>query len=197
MGLAREYKAHILLGSIFERSAGQRVYNTSVLVDPAGRIRAKYRKINLFYACIDDKIYRESDRFLAGRHRVMAPVAGFKLGLSICYDLRFQGIYRHYAAAGANVLSAPSCFTKITGTAHWEILLRARAIESLAYVLAPNQVGKDLRGVEAYGNSMIVSPWGEIIARGSAEGQEIIFGRIDLEEVKKARRKLPGVLGGL
>lgn len=195
MTMARQFRASILIGSLFERGTGHKVYNTSVLIDPAGRISAKYRKINLFYACLGDKILRESERFLSGRQKVAAPVGEFKVGLSICYDLRFGLLYGHYAALGVNVLTVPSCFTKITGQAHWEILVRARAIEALAYVLAPNQTGKDTRGVEAYGHSLIVSPWGEILAMGSAKGTEIIEAIMDMNEVRKARSKLPGVIG--
>ena len=116
------------------------------------------------------------------------------MGLSICYDLRFPDLYQNYARRGVEILTAPSCFTKKTGEAHWETLLRARAIENLSYVLAPNQTGDDMRGMHAHGHSMIISPWGEIIARGSAEGQEIVFGEINIEEVRKARQILPGII---
>ncbi len=116
------------------------------------------------------------------------------MGLSICYDLRFPELYQNYARKGVEILTVPSCFTKKTGEAHWETLLRARAIENLSYVLAPNQVGIDARGMRAYGHSMIISPWGEVIACGSGVGQEIIFGEIDFEEIRKARSILPGII---
>ena len=192
--LAKKYKASILLGSIIEKSRGTRAYNTSVFINAHGAIGAKYRKIHLFDARIGDKIIRESDCFRPGRSRTKVNVGHFRAGLSICYDLRFPGLYRDYAQSGVEVLTIPSCFTRRTGEAHWEALLRARAIENLSYVLAPNQVGTDDRGMKAHGHSMIISPWGEIIAQGSAEGQEIVFGEIDIEEVRKARQILPGIV---
>ncbi len=194
-GLARRTAVSILAGSIYERQ-GQRLYNTSVLINPLGNVEAKYRKIHLFDACIDDKIIRESDSFAAGRRQAMGSVGKFKIGLSVCYDLRFPDLYRRYGRQGANVLTVPACFTRHTGEAHWEPLVRARAIENLSYVLAPNQVGVGARGIEAFGNSMIVSPWGEILARGSDNKEEVIFGDLDMGEVYAARKKLPGVLHG-
>lgn len=192
--LAQKYKAAFLLGSVLEKTSSNRAYNTSVFIDSSGGIAAKYRKIHLFDARIGDKMVREADYFLAGRRPVMGKVGEFKVGFSICYDLRFPDLYQHYARKGAEILTVPSCFTRKTGEAHWEPLLRARAIENLAYVLAPNQVGMDARGMQAHGHSMIISPWGEIIAQGSAEGQEIVFGEINLEEVRKARQVLPGIV---
>jgi predicted amidohydrolase len=192
--LAKKYKASFLLGSILEKASGPKAFNTSVLIDPRGKIVAKYRKIHLFDACIGDKIVKESDSFQPGRGLATSKIGNLRLGLSICYDLRFPDLYKNYARRGVEILTVPSCFTKKTGEAHWETLLRARAIENLAYVLAPNQVGTDARGMQAYGNSMIISPWGEIIARGSGGKQETIFGEISLEEVKKARSTLPGII---
>jgi predicted amidohydrolase len=192
--LAKKHNVSFLLGSILEKAQGSLAYNTSVFIDPRGTITAKYRKINLFNACIGDKIIREADCFRAGRRPATATIGEFKVGLSICYDLRFPGLYQNYARRGVHILTVPSCFTKKTGDAHWEVLLRARAIENLAYVLAPNQVGSDARGVRSYGHSMIISPWGEIIARGSATAQEIIFGEVKMEEIRKARQVLPGVI---
>ncbi len=192
--LARRHKVHILIGSVFEKSAGtSKAYNTSILINAEGKPAAKYRKIHLFDARIGDKIICESDCFLAGKSPALTAAAGFKTGLSVCYDLRFPEGYRHYCRQGAHILTVPSCFTKKTGQAHWEILLRARAVENLAYVLAPNQVGADYRGVEAYGNSMIVSPWGEVIARGSSNKEEVIYGEITMAEIEKARAILPGI----
>jgi len=192
--LAKTYKASILLGSIIEKTKGLRAYNTSVFISPKGEITAKYRKIHLFDARIGDKIIRESDCFKAGRQLTTVNVGSFKTGLSICYDLRFPKMYRDYAGRGAQMLTIPSCFTRKTGEAHWETLLRARAIENLSYVLAANQVGTDDRGMQAHGHSMIISPWGEIIAQGSGTAQEIVYGDIDIEEVRKARQILPGII---
>ena len=192
--LAKKHRVSFLLGSILEKTTSQHVYNTSVFIDSSGTIAAKYRKINLFDACIGDKIIRESDTFKAGRRPTTAVVGEFRMGLSICYDLRFPALYQQYARRGVEILAIPSCFTKKTGQDHWETLLRARAIETLSYVLAPNQIGIDARGMQAYGHSMIVAPWGEVIARGSHDAQEIIFGEVNIEEVRKARRVLPGII---
>ncbi|MDE1921257.1 MAG: carbon-nitrogen hydrolase family protein [Candidatus Omnitrophica bacterium] len=192
--LAQKYKACLLLGSIIEKAGAGYAYNTSVVIDSGGSISAKYRKIHLFDARLGDKIIREAGSFLPGNKITTVKIGEFRAGLSICYDVRFPGLYQRYARRGVEVLTVPSCFTKKTGQAHWETLLRARAIENLAYVLAPAQVGTDGRGIEAHGHSMIVSPWGEVTACGSPKGQEIVFGQIDLREVKKARQSLPGII---
>lgn len=195
-GLAKKHNVSILLGSLIEKSAKPFAYNTSVLIGPSGKIEVKYRKIHLFDARIGDKIIRESDFFRSGREPGVAKTGDFLMGLSVCYDLRFPLLYQKYAMRGVDILTVPSCFTKKTGEAHWEPLLRARAIENLAYVLAPNQIGADAKGIQTYGNSMIISPWGEILARGSESKQEIIFGDIHREEIRKARDILPGIIGG-
>jgi len=192
--LARSYKASVLLGSMLEKAKRGHVYNTSVFIDPHGQITSKYRKIHLFDASLGDNRIKEADIFLSGRRYMTAKAGEFRVGLSICYDLRFPGLYQNYSRRGVEILTVPSCFTKQTGQAHWEVLLRARAIENLCYVLAPNQVGENAQGIRAYGNSMVVSPWGEVLARGSAEAQEIIFADIDLEQVRSARSILPGIL---
>ena len=191
LALAAGHKAFILIGSVLERASNNKFYNTSVLINDQGSIGAKYRKIHLFDARIGDTIIKESDYFIPGSRGAMARARGFTAGLSICYDLRFPDLYRRYGRLGADVLTVPSCFTKKTGQAHWETLLRARAIENLSYVLAPNQVGAGARGVEAYGNSMIVSPWGQVQARGSGDREEIVYGEINKAEIIKARAILP------
>lgn len=199
--LAKKYDVCFLLGSILEKAPNAHVYNTSVFMGPHGKRIAKYRKIHLFDARIGDKTVVEADCFRAGTRPVTVTIPAdrrgrgeFRMGLSICYDLRFPGLYQNYARKGVEILTVPSCFTKETGEAHWETLLRARAIENLSYVLAPNQVGSDARGMQAYGHSMIISPWGEVIARGSGAGQEIIFGDINMDEIRKARQILPGII---
>ncbi len=192
--LAKYHKAYILAGSILETASNGKAYNTSVLINPQGRVIAKYRKIHLFDARLGDKIIKESQCFNPGELPVTATVEEFKAGLSICYDLRFSDLYAQYAKKKAGLLFVPACFTRKTGEAHWEVLLRARAIENLAYVIAPNQVGEDFRGVASYGNSMIISPWGEVIARGSTERQEIIYGDISVDQVAQARSILPGII---
>lgn len=192
--LAKFHKAYILAGSILESASNGKAYNTSVLINPAAKIIAKYRKIHLFDARLGDKIIKESQCFNPGKLPVTATLGDFKAGLSVCYDLRFPGLYGQYAKKRADLLFVPSCFTQKTGAAHWEVLLRARAIENLSYVLAPNQVGSDFRGVASYGNSMIVSPWGEVIARASGDKQEIIYGDISVDQVTQARNILPGII---
>ena len=139
------------------------------------------------------KKIKESDYFLSGKQIALTRVKDFNLGMSICYDLRFPELYRHYFGRGAEILTVPSAFTAKTGQAHWESLLRARAIENLAYVLAPNQVGTDSKGILSHGHSMIVSPWGEIIARASNDKEEIIYGVISHDNISKARAILPGI----
>lgn len=193
--LAKKYQANILLGSILEKTTDpKKMYNTSVLINAQGKVAAKYRKIHLFDARLGDKIVREADCFKAGTKKVMAKVEDFSVGMSICYDLRFADLYQHYARQGANVLVVPSCFMKATGQAHWQALLQARAIENLSYVLAPNQVGLDGQGMPAYGHSMIISPWGEIIAQGSLDKEAIITADITLEKIQEARTKLPSLI---
>ncbi len=192
--LAAKYKIHILLGSIWEKAAGRKAFNSSVLLNDQGKILAKYRKIHLFDARLGDTIIQEADCFCPGTKGAMATVNGWKVALSVCYDLRFPDMYRDYAQKGADIILIPSCFTKTTGQAHWEVLLRARAIENLSYVLAPNQVGSDKRGVMAYGNSMAIGPWGDVMIRASADKEEIVYAQLNRAVVKQARRKLPGII---
>lgn len=194
MEIAKKYKAFILCGSIYEKIKGNtRVYNASVLIGPTGCIVAKYRKINLFDAVLGRKKIRESEKIKAGAKIALTKVKTFKAGLTVCYDLRFPGLYQKYAARGAHVLCVPSVFTKKTGEAHWETLLRARAIENLCYVLAPNQIGKDARGVESYGNSMVVDPWGKILARASGDKEEVLFADISMKTVERVKKILPSL----
>jgi len=188
MDVAKTCKVVILAGSVCERIPGKKkTYNTSVLIDATGQAAAQYRKIYLFDALIGKTRVKESQHFCAGRRMVMAKIGSWKAGLSICYDLRFPELYQKYAKAGADILCVPSAFTRVTGRAHWEALLRARAIENLCYVLAPNQIGKDGRGVANYGNSMIVDPWGKVLARASGDKEEIIYARLDKRMLKEAR----------
>lgn len=192
--LAKKYKAAFVLGSILEKATCDHAYSTSVFIDPLGHITARYRKMHLFDARLGRHVIKEADHLLAGRRLMTARAGEFRVGLSICYDLRFPGLYQNYGRRGVDILTVPSCFTKKTGEAHWEVLLRSRAIENLCYVLAPNQVGKSGQSTQAYGHSMIISPWGQVIAQGSAQAQEIILAEIDLAEVRKARAILPGVV---
>lgn len=193
MDLAARKKIFILAGSIIERADEKnKAYNTSVMIDPKGRIQARYRKIHLFDAKIRSASFKESKIFKAGTRSVLAKVGEFTIGMSVCYDLRFPDLYQVYRRAGAHLLSIPSCFTQTTGRAHWEILLRARAVETQTFVLAPNQVGKDARGIVSYGNSMVIGPWGEVLVRGSGNKEEILFANVSLQDIKKSQKILPG-----
>lgn len=189
--LAKMYGVYILAGSIFEQATSKKAYNTSVLISPSGKILSQYRKINLFNACIGKNVICEADHFMSGQKSASTRVEGFQVGLSICFDLRFPELYRAYFKKGVQIITVPSAFTQKTGEAHWEILLRARAIENQAFVLAPNQVGEDHRGVKTYGNSMVVDPWGRILARGSGDREEIIFADISLDHIHDVQKILP------
>jgi len=198
MSLARKYKVCILAGSILEKSNRKdKVYNTSILINTQGEIAAKYRKIHLFDAVIGKKKIKESDYLLPGKTTAkttaMTNIGRFHVGLTICYDLRFPDLYQNYTKRGAHILCVPSAFTKKTGQPHWEILLRARAVENMCYVLAPNQIGKDSRGIPSYGHSMIINPWGEILARASGDREEIIFADLSFDAMKEKRKILPAM----
>ena len=170
-----------------------RCYNTSVLLGPdAGRI-AVYRKIHLFDVDLPGRVtVRESDTKIAGDDVVTAKTSLGTIGLTICYDLRFPELYRRLTFAGAQIIAIPSAFTFPTGEAHWEPLLRARAIENQAYVIAPAQFGPNVYGYSDYGNSMIVDPWGRVLAR-AADQEGVVVAPIDLEYQDRVRRELPAL----
>lgn len=195
--IARRYKIFLLAGSIFEKVPGHnKAFNTAVFINNRGVIEGLYRKRHLFEADIGGRVICEAKNFLPGQALFVARVKDIKIGVSICYDLRFPEIYQAYRRAGCHVLAVPSSFTRRTGQAHWEALARARAIENLCYVLGPNQVGRDEQGLLAHGHSLIVSPWGEVMARGSGHREEILYADIQLADVKAARKKLPGLFKG-
>ena len=195
--LARELNCWILLGSLAEHSTDPlRPFNTSVLLDPAGQVSAVYRKRHLFDVAIDDgPSDRESARITPGDKSVVAVLEGVaeetdvRLGLSICFDLRFPELYRELAAGGAVVLAVPANFTEATGRDHWEVLLRARAIENGAFVIAPAQCGIGA-GVATHGRSMIVDPWGIVVAQ-APDGPGFVVADLDMERVVEVRRQLP------
>jgi predicted amidohydrolase len=163
-GLARELGIHLLGGSILEREPGEeRLFNTSTLFDPSGQLVAAYRKIHLFDVKAPDREYAESRTIAPGRKAVTAKAGVVTLGLSVCYDLRFPELYRLLTLRGAEILAVPSAFTLQTGKDHWEVLLRARAVENQAYVVAPAQWGRKADGRWTYGRSMIVDPWGTVL----------------------------------
>jgi predicted amidohydrolase len=192
MQLAKQHKVWILAGSIYEKVKNStRPYNTSVLIDNRGKLKAKYRKIHLFDAAINGRSVSESKLCLAGRRAVVALIDGVKAGLSICYDLRFPELYRGYAHKGAELICIPSSFTAPTGEAHWEILLRARAIENQCFVIAPNCSGIGLGSVMTYGNSMIVDPWGRVLARAAKTGEGVIYADLDFAQLVRVHKTLP------
>ncbi len=192
--LARELRIHLLAGSVLESGApGGRVYNTSVLFGPDGERLAVYRKIHLFDAEVGDGAsYRESDAVAPGEGPVTARTSLGTVGLSICYDLRFPELYRALSEAGADVLTVPAAFTLMTGKDHWEVLLRARAIENQAYVLAPAQGGRHTDQRVTYGHALIVDPWGLVVARAS-DGEGLALAELDPELLARVRRNLPAL----
>ena len=192
--LAKAHGITILLGSFPERIEGDsRVSNTSVLLGPEGGILAVYRKIHLFDIDVPGLAHlKESRAVVPGDRPVVGETPFGKVGLSICYDLRFPELYRGYAKAGARILAVPSAFTDRTGKAHWEILLRARAIENLAFVLAPAQVGLHGPGRASHGHALIIDPWGTILAQvGDHEG--LAVAELDFALQDRLRRELPAL----
>jgi deaminated glutathione amidase len=190
-GWARELGIHLLAGSICERD-GDAAFNTSVLIGPGGEDLATYRKIHMFDVEVGGVSYRESEHERAGTEIVTAPVAGVELGLSVCYDLRFPELYRILALRGARLLAVPSAFTLATGRDHWEVLLRARAVENQAFVLAPNQVGEAPPHYSSYGRSMIVDPWGTVLATAPDE-ECFVAAELDLSAQERVREALPSL----
>jgi len=192
---ARELKMWILGGTIvIRRDIDRRVTNSSLLIDAAGKRVARYDKIHLFDVTIPgrDEQYRESTHVAPGRDIVIADTPVGKLGLSVCYDMRFPELYRQLVAQGAEWLAMPAAFTVPTGRAHWETLLRARAIENLCYVVAPAQAGTHTSGRETYGDSIIVDYWGQVLSR-LAKGGGVITADIDLAKQAETRVRFPAL----
>ncbi|HEY8200766.1 MAG TPA: carbon-nitrogen hydrolase family protein [Actinomycetota bacterium] len=191
--LAGRYRFWLVGGSILEAVEGQgRVHNTSVVLNPDGELVARYRKLHLFDVEVEGATYQESATMAPGEEVVVASLAGVPVGLTVCYDLRFPELYRRLAAWGARLITVPSAFTMETGRDHWEVLLRARAIENQVYVLAPAQCGSHPPGHACYGNSMIVDPWGTVVARaGYREG--VVVADIDLGHAERIRKSLPAL----
>jgi deaminated glutathione amidase len=192
---ARQLKMWILGGTIVIRGdTGRRVANTSLLIDAAGKRVARYDKIHLFDVTIPgrDEQYRESTHVTPGRDLVIADTPVGRLGLSVCYDMRFPELYRELVLQGAEWLAMPAAFTVPTGRAHWETLLRARAIENLCYVVAPAQSGTHTSGRETYGDSLIVDYWGQVLAR-LAKGSGVITAELDLAKEAETRARFPAL----
>ena len=167
--------------------------NRSLLFNPNGDIVTHYDKIHLFDVEVGDgQSYRESAKFAPGREAVLAATPFAQIGMTVCYDVRFPQLYRALAKRGAEILAVPSAFTKVTGEAHWHVLLRARAIENGCFVIAPAQCGTHPGGRETFGHSLIVDPWGKILADGGTE-EGVVTAEINLEEVKKARARIPSL----
>ena len=194
IGIAASRDVWILAGSVYERAPGsKRSYNSSALIGPDGKIKAVYRKLHLFDVSLGNKKMSESRSCLKGKEPVLASVSGIRTGFSICYDLRFPELYRRYSGMGARILCVPSSFTRATGMAHWEVLLRARAIENQSFVIAPNQFGIGLGGAPTYGRSMIIDPWGGILASASLDREEIIYADLDLVRLERMRMEFPAL----
>ena len=192
--LARRLSITLLLGSLPERLPDDsRVRNTSVLLGPDGRTLALYRKIHLFDIDLPGMEHlKESKAVKAGDEIVVASTPLGPVGLTICYDVRFPELYRELARRGARVLCVPSAFTERTGKAHWEVLLRARAIENLAYVFAPAQVGQHGGGRASHGQAMIVDPWGSVVAQ-VPDGEGVALAELDFARLARLRRELPAL----
>ena len=193
--LAKQMRVEILIGSAIVKSGvDDRAVNRTLLVNAHGDITARYDKIHLFDADTPDgKVYRESASVRPGEQAVVATTPWGGLGLSICYDVRFAHLYRTLAKAGANMIAVPAAFTVPTGRAHWEVLLRTRAIETGCFVLAPAQGGSHADGRVTYGHSLVVNPWGEIIARLDHDRPAVLEARLDFSEVAAARQALPSL----
>jgi predicted amidohydrolase len=191
--LAEELGVWLLIGSLAIKVSGSKTANRSFLMSPGGRVVARYDKIHLFDVDLPSgEKYRESNTVVGGTQAVVAELPWCKVGLSICYDLRFPQLYRALAKTGAALLTVPSAFTETTGKAHWHVLLRARAIENGAFVIAPAQGGKHANGRQTYGHSLIVGPWGEILAEGGTD-PGVFMAEIEPAAARNARERVPSL----
>jgi len=188
---ARKAARWVMAGTVAVRN-GDKLANRLVLFAPDGSVRARYDKIHMFDVDLPDRSYRESATYGAGEHAVIADLPWLKAGLSVCYDVRFPHLYRALAKGGAGMLVVPSAFTEVTGRAHWHVLLRARAIENGCYVVAPAQCGTHPGGRRTFGHSLIVAPWGEVLAE-AGDTPSVITATIDPAQVTEARRCIPAL----
>jgi len=192
--IARELGIDLIAGSIVERVSGRRkTSNTSVHVGPDGELRGVYRKLHMFDVEVDGVVYAESENEQPGDEVVVSECSGgVRLGMSVCYDLRFPELYRILAVRGAEVIVAPSAFTLATTRDHWEVLVRARAIENQAFLIAPNQIGSHPGGYRSGGRSLIVDPWGLVLA-SAPDTEAVIVADLDLGSLHDVRRRLPSL----
>ena len=194
--LARQLGIYIHVGSLAIRISSERAANRGFLIDRTGEIAARYDKIHMFDVDLGNgESYRESNNYRAGEAGVLADLPWGRIGVTICYDLRFPALYRALAEAGATMLAIPSAFTQKTGEAHWHVLNRARAIENGCYVFAAAQGGKHENGRETFGHSLIVDPWGRVLAEGGSE-PGVVMAEIDPAEIAKARGRIPSLEHG-
>ncbi len=194
--LARKHAIHVHIGSLAVKATPDKAANRSFLIDPKGEIVARYDKIHMFDVDLaNGESYRESSNYRPGEIAVVHDLPWGRLGLSICYDLRFPALYRALADAGASFLAVPAAFTRQTGEAHWHVLMRARAIENGSFVLAAAQGGKHENGRETFGHSLIVDPWGRVLAEGGVE-PGVVLAKIDPAEVAVARGRVPSLQHG-
>jgi predicted amidohydrolase len=191
---ARTHRVWVVAGTVGERRpADDRIANTSVVIGPDGESVDAYRKVHLFDVDVGGRVYRESATTIPGDAVAVADVGGVRLGLSVCYDLRFPELYRALSDRGATVVAVPSAFTERTGQAHWEVLLRARAVENQVFVLAAGQVGLHPDGSRSYGDSMIVDPWGVVLGRADRSGPGVVVADLDLDRQTEVRAMLPAL----
>jgi predicted amidohydrolase len=194
IGLARELRVWLLIGSALVRREDGQLANRSVLVGADGQVKATYDKIHMFDVDLPTgERHRESALYTPGEQAAVAQTPWGRIGLSVCYDVRFPHLYRSLAKAGAEIIAVPAAFTRPTGEAHWEVLLRARAIETAAFVLAPAQGGFHEDGRGTWGRSAIVGPWGQVLAKAEDDEPQVVVAELDLEEVKAARQAIPAL----
>jgi predicted amidohydrolase len=191
--LAAELKITLMIGSLAIKTSATKTANRSFVIDADGNVKARYDKIHLFDVQLPSgETYRESNTVEAGHNAVVASLPWGRVGMSVCYDLRFPHLYRALAKAGADILTVPAAFTETTGKAHWHLLLRARAVENGCFVMAPAQGGEHANGRKTYGHSLIIGPWGDILAEGGIE-PGIVTAELDLEEIAAVRGRLPSL----
>lgn len=194
--LARELEVHLHVGSLAVKVSPEKAANRAFFIDPKGEIVARYDKIHMFDVNLaNGESYRESNTYRPGESAVVVPTPFGRIGLSICYDVRFPSLYRALAEAGADAIAVPAAFTQQTGEAHWHLLLRARAVETGCFVLAAAQGGHHENGRDTFGHSIVIDPWGRVIAEAGIE-PGVTLADIDLSQVAEARRKIPALEHG-